>query len=67
MNEKLYSLEELGEKLIVNVRSLREFIKRGDLVASKIGNRYMVTETSVQEFIKSRIVQPTKRAKPVIS
>ncbi len=61
MEEKLYSLDDLEDKLKMTVRSLRELIKSGELVASKIGRRYIVTETNLQKFVKSNVFQPMKK------
>lgn len=61
MDEKLYSLNDLVNKIPVSLHTLREVIKSGDLVAHKIGNRYIVTETNLQEYLKNSIVQPTKK------
>lgn len=57
MEEKIYVLEELEDKLKTSVRAIREFIKAGQLKASKVGKRYIVTETSLQEFLAKRVVQ----------
>lgn len=50
-------MEELQDKLKTSVRAIREFIKTGQLTASKVGKRYIVTETSLQEFLAGRVVK----------
>ena len=47
-----YTLSQLTEKTGISVRSFREFIKNGDLKASKIGKTYIVTEADFIEFIQ---------------
>ena len=50
----LYDLKDLSEKLKVSVRTLRQYIKAGELKASKVGKRYLVTEDSLTAFVESR-------------
>ena len=50
----IYTLEDLQEKLKVNVRTLRKYVKRGELKASKIGKAYYVTERNLLSFIESK-------------
>ena len=52
-NETLiYNLEALSEKLNIGIRTLREYIKRGDLKAKKIGKAYYVTEPNLMAFLE---------------
>ena len=48
----LYDLEELSEKLQVNVRSLRRWIREGKIKAKKVGVKYYVTEQSLNEYFE---------------
>jgi excisionase family DNA binding protein len=50
----IYTLGDLEKKLKIGVRTLREYIKKGDLEASKIGRAYYVTEPKVMAFIEAR-------------
>ena len=50
----IYNLEALENKLKISVRTLREYIKKGDLEASKIGRAYYVTEPKLMAFVDSR-------------
>lgn len=50
----IYTLEDLEKKLKIGVRTLREYIKRGELGASKIGRAYYVTEPNLMAFVDSR-------------
>ena len=47
----IYTLEDLEEKLKINKRTIREYIKRGEIQVAKIGRRYYVTEDDFMEFI----------------
>jgi len=52
----IYTLEDLEKKLKIGVRTLREYIKKGELEASKIGKAYYVTEPNLMAFINARRV-----------
>lgn len=44
-------LKALSKKLNICVRTLRKYIKNGDLVASKIGRSYYVTDFNLSLFL----------------
>ena len=48
----LYDLEELSEKLQVNVRSLRRWIREGKIKAKKLGVKYYITEQNLTEYFE---------------
>lgn len=54
-----YSLEYLCENYGFALRNLRDSIGRGELVASKIGKAYFVTEANLLNWINSKQVTPT--------
>lgn len=56
---EVYTLKKLSDKLDVGVRVLREYIKAGELQASKIGKQYVVTEKQLQVFLDSKLVIPS--------
>jgi excisionase family DNA binding protein len=47
----VYDLRDLSKKLKFSVRTLREYVKRGELKAKKIGRAYYVTEASLMAFL----------------
>ena len=49
----IYNLKALSKKLTINVRTLREYIKKGELKAKKVGRAYYVTEQSLMAFLDS--------------
>ncbi len=49
---RLYDLEELSEKLQINIRSLRKWIREGKIKAKKVGVKYYVTEQSLNEYFE---------------
>ncbi|NLI08453.1 MAG: helix-turn-helix domain-containing protein [Thermotogaceae bacterium] len=49
---RLYDLEELSEKLQINIRSLRKWIREGKIKAKKVGVKYYITEQSLSEYFE---------------
>ena len=49
----VYDLKSLSDKLNISIRTLREYIKRGELKAKKIGKAYYVTEPNLMAFLES--------------
>jgi excisionase family DNA binding protein len=52
--ETSYNLQQLQDKYGISVRTWREYIKRKDLRAFKIGRTYRVFEQDLINFIKDR-------------
>jgi len=50
----IYDLKDLNRKLKISVRTLREYVKKGELEASKIGRSYYVTEPKLMAFIANK-------------
>jgi len=51
--ETSYNLKQLHDKFGISVRTWREYIKRKELTAFKIGRMYHVFEHDLLEFIKT--------------
>jgi len=47
----VYDLRDLSKKLKISVRTLRQYIKKGELKGKLIGRAYYVTETNLLEFL----------------
>jgi excisionase family DNA binding protein len=50
----IYDLKDLSTKLNLSVRTLREYIKRREITASKVGRSYYVSEPALQRFLKAK-------------
>jgi len=48
----IYDLKDLSAKLKLGIRTLREYIKSGELKAKKIGKAYYVTEPNLMAFLE---------------
>jgi len=54
MNETpVYNLKDLSKKLKISVRTLREYVKSGELKAKKVGRAYYITEPNLMAFFGS--------------
>lgn len=47
----VYDLKDLSMKLKISVRTLRKYIKRGELKAKKVGKAYYVTEANLMDLL----------------
>jgi hypothetical protein len=54
-NIKLYSLKELVNPLKVNMITIRRYVREGRLKGQKVGQKWYVTEESLQEFLFSSL------------
>ena len=48
----IYDLKDLSVKLKISVRTIREYVKRGELKARKVGKAYYVTEPNLMAFLE---------------
>ena len=58
----VYNLKALSDKLNISIRTLREYVKRGELKASRVGRAYYVTEPSLMAFLGSKSYQGSLRS-----
>lgn len=50
--EKAYNVQEAATLLKVTPITIRSYIKTGKLRAQKVGTRYYLAESNLQDFIK---------------
>ncbi len=51
--DKIYTAKEAADVLRVSRATVDRLLKRGKIRASKVGNRYRITETALMEFMQS--------------
>ena len=49
--ERLYTLKEASEALGISPLTLRKWIIAGQIVGTKIGKQWRITESDLQDFI----------------
>lgn len=50
---KLFSLNDIQEKISITPQTARKYIASGELKARKVGSKWFVTEQALQEFFES--------------
>ncbi|MEA1947005.1 MAG: helix-turn-helix domain-containing protein [Thermodesulfobacteriota bacterium] len=50
-DKPVYDLKDLTKKLKISIRTLREYVKSGQLKAKKVGKAYYITETNLMAFL----------------
>ena len=50
---ELFTVEELSEKLGIQERTIREYLKSGKLKGRKMARRWYVSEDSLREFFEA--------------
>ena len=49
---KCYTLREAGELMGVGLPTLRNYIKRGELDATKVGGKYLISVDALRRWLK---------------
>lgn len=50
MNDHLYSVEQVAERLGLHVRTIRNYVREGRLPAVRIGKQYRIAHEDLEEF-----------------
>lgn len=50
---KVYTVEEVANSLGMNSRTIREYIRNGQLNASRIGRKYIINQDDYKAFVSS--------------
>lgn len=50
---KVYTVDDVAQSLDMHIETVREYIKRGELKASKVGRKYIITLDNYKDFIKA--------------
>jgi excisionase family DNA binding protein len=73
MIDEFYTPLEVAKMLRVTRSTIYEHIKSGQLKAIRVGNRYRITKTHLEEYIrqnvvnaKKSVVDPKREKKPII-
>lgn len=48
---KVYTVEDIAESLGMNSRTIREYIRNGQLNASRIGRKYIINQDDYKAFV----------------
>ena len=53
---KVYDLKEVCSILKISLQVLRRYIKKGEIKASKIGRKYVITEEALEEYLHKMVL-----------
>jgi excisionase family DNA binding protein len=51
--DELLTLEELAEKLRVNVRTVTKLVKSGEIRSVQVGRQYRIPRVALDEFLRT--------------
>ena len=63
---KLLSIQEVADAMKVSSKTVRRLIKRGDLIAYKVGERgqFRVKERDLERYVEAQRVEVAETAEP---
>lgn len=50
---EVYTVDDVAQSLDMHITTVREYIKRGELKASKVGRKYIITLDNYKDFINA--------------
>ena len=59
--EKMYTTKEVAEQIRVNVKTVRNWIASGELVALDIGGEYRISLANLEKFKERRLTDKRPR------
>ncbi|NKQ57278.1 helix-turn-helix domain-containing protein [Amycolatopsis sp. K13G38] len=60
MSKKLYSAEEVAERLGLHVRTVRGYLRDGRLNAVRIGKQYRITHEDLEAFVGAAVTDESE-------
>ena len=54
MDEDFLTVEEIAKKLRVKVYTVRDWIRKGELIAYKVGRDYRIKKDDYEKFLQER-------------
>ncbi len=60
MEETLYSVEQVAERLGLHVRTIRNYVRDGKLPAVRIGKQYRITQSDLDAFTGRAVPAPPR-------
>ncbi|OLT28137.1 MerR family transcriptional regulator [Nocardiopsis sp. CNR-923] len=62
MNDRLYSVEQVAERLGLHVRTIRNYVRDGRLNAVRIGKQYRIAQSDLEAFTGRPMPDPPDAA-----
>lgn len=58
MPERVYTIDQVADWLGFNRKTVKIWIERGELVASKLGQQYRIRESDLFDFMRRKQIKP---------
>ncbi|WP_116244816.1 helix-turn-helix domain-containing protein [Nocardiopsis sp. FIRDI 009] len=58
MNDRLYSVDQVAERLGLHVRTIRNYVRDGRLNAVRIGKQYRISQSDLEAFTGCPVPDP---------
>lgn len=59
--ERMYTVEEVAQRLRVNPRTVRGWIASGELIALDVGREYRISQSDLNAFMEKRKTDKRKK------
>ncbi len=59
--ERMYTVEEVAQRLRVNPRTVRSWIASGELIALDVGREYRISQSDLNAFMEKRKTDKRKK------
>ena len=59
--ERMYTVEEVAQRLRVNPRTVRSWIASGELIALDVGREYRISQSDLNAFMEKRKTNKRKK------
>ncbi|WP_378739686.1 helix-turn-helix domain-containing protein [Nocardia brasiliensis] len=60
MTDRLYSVEQVAERLGLHVRTIRNYVRDGRLTAVRIGKQYRIAHEDLEAFTGRSVPEPVR-------
>jgi excisionase family DNA binding protein len=61
---KIFKLADVAQALEISTTTLRRYIRQGDLAGKKVGGRWLISESALEQYFLSPYTKPgTKKPK----
>jgi excisionase family DNA binding protein len=58
---KIFELADVARALQISTTTLRRYIRQGDLAGKKVGGRWLISESAIEQYFLSPYRRPGKK------
>jgi excisionase family DNA binding protein len=60
---RIFELRDVAARLGISTTTLRRYIRQGDLSGKKVGGRWLISESAIEQYFLSPYRRPGKKPK----